>query len=502
MFFRPYLYVGENMNFTRNTMKFQDLVHGVYGRKIAYTDVDKITPQNVVKVIGDCIGVFYGNKIAIRYLWRYYKGDQPTLYRTKITNEDITNKIVENHAYEIVQFKVGQTYGEPVQFISRKDDETINKAVDELNDYMVDANKQEKDIKAGEWQSATGTSFKAVQPKQGDVPFRITAPTPMNTFMIYNRNTEEPILVVQELKDEDGRYYKLAFSDTMSFKMVNSDLVESKLHTYGGIPIVEYPNNHERISDIELVISMLDAINNMQSNRMDGIEQFVQSWIKFVNCEVDEEQFKKMKMSRALVVTSINKDNKSDVDVMTQELNQTQCQVAKDDLWDNTLSILAIPTKQSNTGGDTQGAVQLRNGWDFSKTRAKLKDPLVKSAEKRLAMVVLNVLRVAGNGLNLTLRDFDVQINHSPQDNMYTKSQTLLQLLQCGIHPLVAIKTVGLWGDAEKTFLLSKPYVDNLWKTIDDVEEQERKAQEIAFQIGNQNQNGNNISNSNQKVEK
>lgn len=502
MFFRPYLYVGENMNFTRNTMKFQDLVHGVYGRKIAYTDVDKITPQNVVKIIGDCIGVFYGNKIAIRYLWRYYKGDQPTLYRTKITNEDITNKIVENHAYEIVQFKVGQTYGEPVQFISRKDDEAINKAVDELNDYMVDANKQEKDIKAGEWQSATGTSFKAVQPKQGDVPFRITAPTPMNTFMIYNRNTEEPILVVQELKDEDGRYYKLAFSDTMSFKMVNSDLVESKLHTYGGIPIVEYPNNHERISDIELVISMLDAINNMQSNRMDGIEQFVQSWIKFVNCEVDEEQFKKMKMSRALVVTSINKDNKSDVDVMTQELNQTQCQVAKDDLWDNTLSILAIPTKQSNTGGDTQGAVQLRNGWDFSKTRAKLKDPLVKSAEKRLAMVVLNVLRVAGNGLNLTLRDFDVQINHSPQDNMYTKSQTLLQLLQCGIHPLVAIKTVGLWGDAEKTFLLSKPYVDNLWKTIDDVEEQERKAQEIAFQIGNQNQNGNNISNSNQKVEK
>ena len=491
MFFRPYLYVGENMNFTRNTMKFQDLVHGVYGRKIAYTDVDKITPQNVVKVIGDCIGVFYGNKIAIRYLWRYYKGDQPTLYRTKITNEDITNKIVENHAYEIVQFKVGQTYGEPVQFISRKDDETINKAVDELNDYMVDANKQEKDIKAGEWQSATGTSFKAVQPKQGDVPFRITAPTPMNTFMIYNRNTEEPILVVQELKDEDGQYYKLAFSDTMSFKMVNSDLVESKLHTYGGIPIVEYPNNHERISDIELVISMLDAINNMQSNRMDGIEQFVQSWIKFVNCEVDEEQFKKMKMSRALVVTSINKDNKSDVDVMTQELNQTQCQVAKDDLWDNTLSILAIPTKQSNTGGDTQGAVQLRNGWDFSKTRAKLKDPLVKSAEKRLAMVVLNVLRVAGNGLNLTLRDFDVQINHSPQDNMYTKSQTLLQLLQCGIHPLVAIKTVGLWGDAEKTFLLSKPYVDNLWKTIDDVEEQERKAQEIVSQM-NSDQNSNN----------
>lgn len=467
-------------------MYFQELVKGNYGRKIAYTDADRITVNNVVKVIGQCIGVFYGNKPAIRYLWRYYKGDQPVLYRTKISNEDITNKILENHAYEIVQFKVGQTYGEPVQFISRKDDDAINNAVDELNDFMTDANKQEKDIKSGEWQSATGTSFKAVQSKNGEIPFRITSPSPLNTFVIYNRTTEEPILAVQELRDEDGRHYKLAFSDTMSFRIVDSNVVETKLHTYGAIPIVEYPNNHERLSDIELVISMLDAINNMQSNRMDGIEQFVQSWIKFVNCDVDEEQFAKMKMNHALVVKSINKDNKSDVDIMTQELNQTQCQVAKDDLWDNTLSILAIPTKQSNTGGDTQGAVQLRNGWDFSKTRAKLKDPIVKSSEKRLAVAVLNTLRVSKNDLKLSIRDFDVQINHSPQDNMYTKSQTLLQLLQCGIHPIVAIKTVGLWGDAEKTFTLSKPYLDNLWKTIDDVEEQERKAQEIVAQMQKQ----------------
>ena len=483
MLVRHDVFVGGFMDFARNKMFFQDLVKGSYGRKIAYTDAEKITVENVVRVIGKCIGAFYENRIAIRYLWRYFKGDQPVLYRTKVSNEDIINKIVENHAYEIVQFKVGQTYGEPVQFISRKDDEQINKSVDELNDFMSDANKQEKDIKSGEWQSATGTSFKAIQRKNGDVPLRIVSPSPLNTFVIYNRGTEEPILAVQELKDENGQRYKLAFSNTMSFKIVNSNVVEKKLHTYGEIPIVEYPNNHERISDIELVISMLDAINNMQSNRMDGIEQFVQAWIKFVNCEVDEEQFAKMKMNRALVVKSINKNNKSDVDVMTQELNQTQCQVAKDDLWDNALSILAIPTKQSNTGGDTQGAVQLRNGWDFSKTRAKLKDPIVKSAEKRLAVATLNTLRLAGHDLKLSIRDFDVQINHSPQDNMYTKSQTLYQLLECGIHPLVAIKTVGLWGDAEKTFLLSKPYLENLWKTIDDVEEQERKAQEIVANI-------------------
>lgn len=452
-----------------NKRSFNDLVKGCYGRKIAYTNVEMITVKNVVKVIGSCIGAFYWNKTAIKYLWDYYKGDQPVLYRTKLSNEDILNKVVENHAYEIVQFKVGQTYGEPIQFISRKDDETINKAVDMLNDFMTDANKQEKDIKAGEWQSATGTSFKAIQPKDnGDIPFRIVAPTPMNTFVIYNENTEEPILAVQELKDLDGNHYKMAFSDTMSFRIVDSKVVEAKLHTYGEIPIVEFPNNHERISDIELVIGMLDAINNMQSNRMDGVEQFVQYWVKFINCDIDKETFDQMKMSHALAVKSNNKDNKADVEIMTQELNQTQCQVAKDDLLDNLQAILAIPNRESqNSGGDTQGAVSLRAGWDFSKTRAKQKDPIVKSAEKRLAIVTLNVLRLAGNDLKLSPRDFDVQINHSPLDNLYTKTQALAQMLQAGINPRIAVATCGLWGDAEKVSLQSQPYFDVLYKTID-----------------------------------
>ena len=471
-----------------NKMLFQDLVKGCYGRKIAYTDVETITDENIVKVIGNSIGAFYYNKTVIEYLWNYYKGDQPVLYRTKVSNEDICNSIVENHSYEIVQFKVGQTYGEPIQFVSRKEDDATNKAVDTLNDYMENANKQEKDIKAGEWQSATGTSFKAAQFSNGDIPFRIVAPTPMNTFVIYNRGTEEPILSVQELKDENGKSYKQCYTDTHECKIVNSQVVDWKLHAFGGNPIVEFPNNHERLSDIEIVISMLDAINNMQSNRMDGIEQFVQSWIKFVNCDIDEEQFEKMKMSHALVVKSINKDNKSDVDVMDRELNQTQAQVAKEDVWDNALSILAIPNKQGNTGGDTQGAVELRNGWDFSKTRAKLKDPIVKSCEKRLAKVVLNIIRIKDHDLGISVRDFDVQINHSPQDNMYTKAQTLQLLLQSGIHPLIAVRTVGLWGDSEKTYLQSKPYFSNLYKTIEDVEEQEKKAKEI---VNNMNQQQN-----------
>lgn len=488
-----------------NTMHLQDLVKGEYGRKIAYADVEEITESNILKVLGNCIGVFNTNKAVFKYLWNYKKGDQPIRYRKKVVRDDINNPIVENHAWEIVQFKNGQTYGEPIQCVSTRKEDEINASVDRFNDYCKNAGKHAKDISSGEWTSATGTGFKAIQrtKKGSEIPFRITVPTPLNTFIIYSRQTEEPLLAVQELKDLDDERYFLCFSETHEFRVKNSELMllndrngnysKSRLHAFGGIPIVEYPNNQDRLSDIELVIDILDAINNMQSNRMDAIEQFVQSWIKFVNCDIDEETFAKMKMMGALVVKSNNgSENKASVDIMSQELNQTESQVAKDDLWNNALSISAIPNKQGNTGGDTQGAVELRNGWDFSKQRAKLKDPYIKDAEKRLNKVALTVIRQSKGDkeCNFGVMDYDVQINHSPTDNMQVKTQVLQMLLSSGIHPLVAIKVCGLWGDAEKVYLMSKPYLDVLYKTIkevvEDSEEQEKKARELIEKFNNQ----------------
>lgn len=474
-----------------NRSSLQDIVRGRYGRKIAYADVDEITIDNVVKVVSNAIGTFYFNKPVIKYLWDYKNGDQPILYREKKIRDDIVNKVVENHAWEIVRFKNGQTYGEPVQYVSLKKDDRINKAVDALNDYFRAVGKQRKDINSGEWTSAVGTGFKAIQMTDGEVPFRIVTPTPLNTFVIYSRYTEEPLLAVQELKDADGRSFKLCFSKTHEYRIQDSRLmnigtadapVYSRLHAFGGIPIIEYPNNQDRISDIELVISMLDAINNMQSNRMDGVEQFVQSFIKFVNCDIDEGTFTKMKMMGALVVKSNNGDlNKADVDVISQELNQTQTQVAKQDILDNILSIEAIPNKQGNTGGDTQGAVELRNGWDFSKQAAKLKDPYIAEGDKQLALIALNILRIrkGADAPRLGTMDFETQISHSPTDNMYVKAESLQMLLNSGIHPLVAIKTSGLWADAEKVFLTSKDYLDAKYQTIENLQEQEAKAQEL-----------------------
>ena len=486
----------------KNDKQLNEIVQdGNYGLKVAYTDVEKITADNILQVVGNTISIFYRNRRIAEYLWRYKNGDQPALYRTKTIRDDVNFKTVENRAWEIVRFKNGQTNGEPIFCVSLVDNEAKNKAVDDFNSYCRAAHKHARDISSGEWTSATGTGYKAVLRKKGNkIPFGITVPTPLNTYIIYQRSTEEPLLSVQMLKDADGNDYKLCFSETHEYKIQNGSLmtvldqngldVVEKVHVFGGIPIVEYPNNQDRISDIALVWSLLDDINEMQSDRMDSIAQFVQSWVKFINVDIDEDVWKKLKMEGALVVKSNNGENRADVDIMSQELNQSQSQIAKEDLWNSALSILAIPNKQGNTGGDTQGAVELRNGWDFSKQAARLKDPYIIEAEMRLDKLILNIIHqeIGANECDIEEMEFEPHINHSPQDNMQVKAQVFVMLVQAGIHPLIAIKVCGLWGDAEKTYLLSKPYLDAKYKTIDDVEEQEAKAKELASQYMSQMQ--------------
>ena len=103
-------------------------------------------------------------------------------------------------------------------------------------------------------------------------------------------------------------------------------------------------------------------------------------------------------------------------------------------------------------------------------------------AEQRLNKVLLNIIRIrkGADDCPISIYDFDINVQHSPLDNLIIKCQALEYLLKSGIHPLVAMKTCGLWGDVEKVFIQSKPYLDRLYRKVDasgvDVEYETKKA--------------------------
>ena len=98
----------------------------LFGRRQIFTDTEEITAANVVDVLSKAVRVHMENQDEIQYLWDYYKGKTPILQKEKETRPTINHKICVNRANEIVTFKKGYGFGEPIQYIRRGQDEALS----------------------------------------------------------------------------------------------------------------------------------------------------------------------------------------------------------------------------------------------------------------------------------------------------------------------------------------------------------------------------------------
>ena len=262
------------------------------GRRMILTDETEVNIGNVVQILRKALPYHWKNRSEISYLWSYYKGRQPILNRVKEVRPEITNKIVENRANEIVSFKSGYLMGEPLQYVSRGNAENIADAINQLNEFVFAEEKPAKDKELADWFHICGTSFRMVLPDEmagedDESPFEIYTLDPRNTFVVYNNGLgNKPILGVKYVVDENGVVHYSCYSDHEYFEIVESKVISYDTHILGEIPIIEYPLNMARIGAFELVIPLLDAINLTDSNRLDGVEQFIQALIEKV-CSSD-----------------------------------------------------------------------------------------------------------------------------------------------------------------------------------------------------------------------
>ena len=72
--------------------------------------------------------------------------------------------------------------------------------------------------------------------------------------------------------------------------------------------------------------------------------------MKFVNCDIDEEEFKALKELGAIKIKG-EPGNPADVDIVSSELDQTQVQVTKNDLYQMVLIICGMPDRTPRSVG-------------------------------------------------------------------------------------------------------------------------------------------------------
>lgn len=462
----------------KNTRPFTAVCDCSFGRKVIKTLKKSINASNIVEELNKAMYIHRQNATEIDYLDKYYRGDQPILYRKKANRPEVNNRVVVNLAKYVVDTKASEMAGEPIQYVLRGTDKEKSKEIAKLNTVLANEGKDMDDIDLCTWRSVCGTAYRYIGNDDGngslldETDFYMDVPDPRYTFVVYYQN-KRPAFSCQITENEDGKTQYLCFTNSEWFIIDGKKIEDSGINGNLAIPVVEYPNNSRRLSDIEMTIGITDAINVLASDRNNAIEQFVSSWVKFVNCEIDKDLYQQMRQEGALVVKSNNgSENKADVDIISQELNQTEGQVVMADLFEKFLVIHGMANRQGNTGGDTQGAVLLRNGHYDAEKRAELAEPIFKNAERMVIRILLNRMRI-NQGTTLIPSDIEVKISRSKMDNMQVKAQTLQMLLTSGVKPERAIKTVGLFSDPEQVAVESKKRMDILYPETEQTNNQE-----------------------------
>ena len=441
----------------------------LFGRKMIFTSVRRITAENVVKVVEQAYETHLINRSDIEYLWKYYKGDQPSRWRTREVRDDLTAHVIENRANEITTFKCGYLVGKPICYIAANEGDKVSKSVAKLNDAMRIIGKPTKDKELVEWQMVGGLGYRYVVQEQNrfrKVPFNLYTLNPMNTFVIrLNDYSQRQVAGVNYVEDEKGNITFTVYTDEFVFTFIKGGkTVTTEVNSFGLIPIIEYPANTARLGCFEIVLSMLDAINDFDCARKEAVEQFVQSLLVLYNCQVDDGTTADTIRAAGMILLKTTGDAKADIKVIAEELNQQQNQTLKDDLYNSVLQIVGMPSQSAAGTSDSSnnGAIVLKNGWQGAETRAQDFEAEFNLPEMEMLRVVSVICgNVKGGEYAFDPADVEVKFTRRNYEDILSKSQTLVTMLNNDkVHPQKAYEASGLFPDTEEAYQMGMAWYE------------------------------------------
>lgn len=470
----------------------------LFGRLPIFTSIegfDPNRPEEIIAEVNSAISIHVQNLLAMEFLYWYRRGVMPILSKTKDVRPEINNMVVENHAAEIVEFKDGYFYTQPAYYVARKGKEEVADKVTQLNEFLYRSGKLQADNELVDWFHTVGKADLFVKgTKDPEMPFEAYAVDPRSAFVAKsmlpgNRPVFGGYLVVDGDKlqiDVFTKDYHFVLEGTVTGTLTTptpnyictaTSVVKVEPNLLRDVPIIEYQYNNVGMSAFEAVVPLIDAINKCQSDRLDSLDQFVQSLLVFYNCELGDDEKGNpitpsyVRAAGALFLKSIG-ENKADLKEISSQLNQTETQVLVDYLYQQILTICGMPqsTKGGSSTSDTGLAVEMRDGWSTAETMARNTEDLFKRSNKNFDRIIVNLLKEL-NVLDISLNDFELHFTRNEMRGVQSKAQALQALLSCGLEPTLALAKSGLSYDPVADYAVSKKWMRLRWGDPDKPDE-------------------------------
>ena len=476
------------------------------GRRRIYTDTLAITAENVIEELQWAIPWHMQNADEMRYLLNYEKGFQP-LPREKKVRSDIDIQVVDNVANQIVVFKMGYIWGNPILYIHRgnkdisgSDDEANTKqdfGVTLLNEMNEIEYVQSKDQELARFVEICGIGHQMVdvRPKfNGLSAFELMTLNPLFSFCIYrNSAKQEKLAGVTFRRNRYGDTYYTVFTPDRRFEILNTVSIldpitgqrtkvdkwehlerSGEKNPLEMIPIVEFDRAPDRTGCFERQISDMDALNVEVSDFANTVSQTTQEiwWGNDFDLPVDDDGKPVAPVGGQWVMTSSAAGNNPKIQALHSSMDLSGVQANIESKRDLILEKCYVPLQSEPGGGSTGTAMSMSSGWAAAESAASMEERMLFRGKMEIANLEIKAIHTASDvpadSPLLTLSPSDVlpQFTRNKTYDLVSKVNAMVTMIKSGVHGRVAMETVDLFTDVAQAWADSKEVIDRYQEAI------------------------------------
>lgn len=315
----------------------------------------KITNQ----ILNDVIDYNEKRKDRFNRLENYYLGLHDIFNRTKEARLK-NNRVMVNHAKYITDTNVGYLLGNPVDY-QPSEGFDIQPLLDAYKKQTINDLDTEiaKDVSIFGMQYEYVYANEKAEPKSCEIDNR-------NAIIVYDDTVEHNklfgLIYRPIYSGETFKYWDIIFVDDkeeihyQSYDKSLNKVGEKKSHAFGEVPLICYKNNPEYLGDYEPVISLIDAYNLLQSDRVNDKEQLVDAILCLYGIDFDTKEAEMLRESRMLA--NIPTDARAEYLVKT--LQEGDVDILRQNIENDIHKISMVPNMSDENFANNSSGVAIR----------------------------------------------------------------------------------------------------------------------------------------------
>ena len=335
----------------------------------------KPTPE----LLKNCIEEHKKQCQRFKRLHGYYYGEHNINSRVRDNPKAPNNKLVCNHAEYIVDMATGYFLGNPIKYKSESvnsgDGSSKELDITPITDNFKDVDIHSHDVELDRDRSIYGIAL--------ELPFAVEEGDPIIDFAIIS--PEHGFLVVDDTVKHKplfgvNYYPRYDVAGTLSHFIINVytkekiytykstsldtptayKLIDEEEHYFEVVPFIEYKNKKSMQGDFEQVISLIDAYNTLQSDRVNDKQQFVDALLMVIGASFGDDKdevTETVKQLRDLGILELPSD--ASAAYLQKSLNETEVEVLKKSLKDDIHEFSKVPCLSDANFASTDSGVAL-----------------------------------------------------------------------------------------------------------------------------------------------